>query len=80
MASWGRIHRGEGYKIEIRRYLLVFLDLESGNDWWKEEDVHGSEMDQSNASKLLSKIEIIDSAKVIFTVCKHENVDEKMRK
>ena len=36
--------------------LLLFLDLESGNDWWKEEDVYMNQINRSNVSKLLLKI------------------------
>ena len=38
------------------RYFLVFLDLESKNDRWNEEDVHKNEKNLSNTSKLLLKI------------------------
>ena len=35
---------------------MVFLNLESENEWWKEENEHGDEMNQKSASKLLSEI------------------------
>ena len=44
-------------RLKSEDIFLVFLDLESGNDRWKEENIYGNEINQSNASKLLSKIE-----------------------
>ena len=43
--------------IKIKRSFLEFLDLESGNDRWKEEDVYKNEINRSNASKPLLMIE-----------------------
>ena len=40
-----------------QKIFLIFLDLESGNDQRKEEDVCINEINGSNASKLHSKIE-----------------------
>ena len=48
-----------GRKVKILKskdIFMIFLDLESRNDWWKE-DVQENEMNQSNISKLLSMIE-----------------------
>ena len=60
----------------------MFLYLESGDKRLKEENVRGDEMNRSNASKFLSKIEnpLIDDGKVAFRVFEYGNVDEKMRK
>ena len=44
-------------RLKLEDIFYVFLDLESKNDQWKEEDVYQNEINRSNASKLLSKIQ-----------------------
>ena len=40
-------------RLKSETIFLVFLDLESGNGRWKEENVRGDEMNQTSDSKLL---------------------------
>ena len=47
----------KGKRLKSGDIFLVFLYLESRNDQLKEEDAHENEMNRSNTSKLLSKIE-----------------------
>ena len=44
-------------RLKLEDNFLVFLDLECENDQWNEEDVYGNEINRSNASKILMKIE-----------------------
>ena len=41
-------------RLKSEAIFMVFLDLETENDRWKEENVCGDEMNQTIASKLLS--------------------------
>ena len=44
-------------KSEDSFFVVVILDLKSKSDQWMQEEVHGNQMNRSNASKLFSKIE-----------------------
>ena len=43
-------------RMKLEAIFLVFLDLETENDRWKEENVCGDEMNRTSASKLFSDI------------------------
>ena len=50
-STWRKVKR-----LKSEDIFLVFLELESKNDLWKEENVSGDEMNRTSASKLFSEI------------------------